>query len=211
MPGHTVEVAAGAITLVGTGGCAVALAALHLLPTGMSPLSNAVSQYGITAYKTGYRIQTIAMGIAALAAAVGLSDAKLHGEELTVVLLVIFGAARLAISWSPMDDPNGPRTETGRRHGLLALAAFGAATIAALRLPSVLSAAHRWSGARGAITGIAIEMLVSLIAMGVVRLAMGVVRRSPQAHRYFGLVERAFYVGAIAFLVVVGVELLRAR
>lgn len=30
---------------------------LHLLPTGLSPVRNAVSQYGITRYRQGYRIE----------------------------------------------------------------------------------------------------------------------------------------------------------
>jgi hypothetical protein len=48
------------------------LVALHFLPTGMSPLRNAVSQYGITAYRTGYQAQTIAYALAGAGAAFGV-------------------------------------------------------------------------------------------------------------------------------------------
>jgi hypothetical protein len=165
---------------------------------------NPVSQYGITRYRVGYRIQTIAMGIAAIAAAIGVSELDIGGSSLVVVLLVIFGAARLAISWFPMDAPGVTRTETGHRHGLLALVAFGGATLAALRLGTDLDRSNVWTSARGVIVGLGIAMLVSLISMGAVQ-------HSESMRRYFGLVERAFYIGAIGFLAVVATQLLRAH
>jgi hypothetical protein len=163
-----------------------------------------VSQYGITSYRLGYRVQTIAMGIAAIAAAIGISKLSIRGGPLVVVLLVIFGAARLAISWFPMDVPGAARTEPGRRHGVLALAAFGGATLAALRLGTDLSGSNLWVQARGPIAGLGIAMLVSLISMGATR-------RSESMRHYFGLVERAFYAGTIGFLFVVAIELVRTR
>jgi len=182
----------------------VALIVLHMLPTGLSPLTNAVSQYGVTSYRVGYRIQTIAMGIAAVAAAIGISELGVSGAPVVVGLLAIFGAARLTISWFPMDVPGTARSESGRRHGVLALAAFGGATLAALRLGTDLGGSHVWMHARGPIDGLGIAMLVCL-------LSMGTARRSESMRRYFGLVERAFYTGTIAFLFVVAIELVRTR
>ncbi|MFZ2057039.1 MAG: DUF998 domain-containing protein [Acidimicrobiales bacterium] len=194
----------GSIAIAGTASCLLTLVLLHVLPTGLSPLTNPVSQYGITSYRLGYRIQTIAMGIAAIAAAIGISKLSIRGGPLVVVLLVIFGAARLAISWFPMDVPGAARTESGRRHGVLALAAFGGATLAALRLGTDLSGSNLWVQARGPIAGLGIAMLVSLISMGAAR-------RSESMRHYFGLVERAFYAGTIGFLFVVAIELVRTR
>jgi hypothetical protein len=203
--GHSgVFTTTGAIAIAGTASCLIALVVLHLLPTGLSPLTNAVSQYGISPYRLGYRIQTISMGIAAIAAAIGVSELHLGGGALVVVLFAIFGVARLAISWFPMDVPGTERTDTGRRHGVLAILAFGGAMLAALRLGSDLGGTDLWVHARGPIIGLGAVMLVSLIAMGPVR-------RSESGRRYFGLVERAFYAGAIAFLFVVAVELIRTR
>lgn len=182
----------------------MALVVLHLLPTGLSPLTNAVSQYGISQYRVGYRVQTIAMGIAAIAAAIGVSKLAISGGGFVVALLVIFGAARLAISWYPMDTPGTARTETGSRHGALAIAAFGGATFAALRLGSDLGHSTAWAPARGTIVGLGIAMLVCLIAMPITR-------RNESIRRYFGLVERAFYAATIGFLLVVAVELIRTR
>ena len=141
---------------------------------------------------------------AAIAAAIGISKLSIGGGPLVVVLLVIFGAARLAISWFPMDVPGTVRTESGRRHGVLALAAFGGATLAALRLGTDIGRSNAWVHARGAIVGLGIAMLVSLISMGAAR-------RSESMHHYFGIVERAFYAGTIGFLFVVAFELVGTR
>ena len=194
----------GSIAIAGTASCLLTLVVLHVLPTGLSPLTNPVSQYGITSYRLGYRVQTIAMGIAAIAAAIGISKLSIRGGPLVVVLLVIFGAARLAISWFPMDVPGAARTEPGRRHGVRALAAVGGATLAALRLGTDLSGSNVWVQARWPIAGLGIAMLVSL-------LSMGATRRSESMRHYFGLVERAFYAGTIGFLFVVAIELVRTR
>jgi hypothetical protein len=194
----------GSIALAGTTSCLLTLIVLHVLPTGLSPLTNPVSQYGITSYRLGYRVQTIAMGIAAIAAATGISKLGIRGGSLVAVLLAIFGAARLAISWFPMDVPGAARTESGRRHGLLALAAFGGATLAALRLGADISGSNVWVHARGPIAGLGIKMLVCLISMGAAR-------RSETMRHYFGLVERAFYAGTIGFLFVVAIDLVRTR
>jgi len=194
----------GWITIAGTASCLVALVVLHLLPTGLSPVANVVSQYGITSYRLGYRVQSIAMGTAAISAAIGICKLSIGGGPLVAVLLVLFGAARLAVSWFPMDAPGSARTETGRRHGLLALAAFGGATLAALRLGADLGTSHAWVHERGPIVGLGIAMLVSLISMGVTR-------RSEAMRHYLGLVERAFYAGAIGFLSVVAFGLVGTR
>jgi hypothetical protein len=42
-------------------------------------------------------------------------------------------------------------------------------------------------------------------------LGMGALRRSATARNYFGLVERAFYVAALALLAVVGARLTAAH
>ena len=138
MTSSAVYTVTGSIAIAGTALCLVTLVVLHFLPTGLSPLTNPVSQYGITPYRLGYRIQTIAMGIAAVASAIGISELNISGGPLVVFLLVIFGAARLAISWFPMDVPGEARTETGRRHGLLALAAFGGELRLVLKLEQKL-------------------------------------------------------------------------
>jgi hypothetical protein len=188
---------AGAVALVALAVTLASLAWLHLEPTGLSPLRNAVSQYGITPFKTGYRVATIAFAVAGAALALGLHHAfGGHGQMVAVlVALIVFTLARAAISWFPMDAPGAPRSSTGQTHGLLAIAAFGGATYAAFRLGNVLSSGARWHDLAGVSTAFAVAMLVCL-------LAMGLARHAPAVRAHFGVVERCFYLLAIAWFAV---------
>jgi hypothetical protein len=177
-----------------------ALVVLHLLPTGLSPVRNAVSQYGITAYRLGYRVQTLAYAVAGAAVAVALS-ATSHPATSVVALCAVFAAARAALSWFPMDTPGATPTVTGRRHGLLAILAFCAITAAAVRLGRQGSGSVLSGAATAASAVVGALMIASL-------LGMVVSRRTTPPGRYFGAVERAFYVLVTVWLVVVPIVLL---
>ena len=202
MPASAELTTAGALAIAGTSVSVASLVVLHLVPTGLSPITNPVSQYGITPYRVWYRVQTIGMGVAALACGVGVSKLALGGS-LVVALFVVMGVSRLLISWFPMDHPGGELTQTGRRHGLLAIAAFVSAASAGIRLGSQLQRAHVWPGGGDALVAIGVVMTVALIGMAAMRT--GGTRRS------FGLIERMFYLGAISMLLVVGSELVRSH
>lgn len=189
---------AGVIALVALAATVGSLGYLHVEPTGLSPLRNAVSQYGITPFKTGYRAATIAFAAAGLALAAAVSQALPRQGSATIALLIVFAAARAAISWFPMDHPGTPRTQTGTVHGLLAIAAFGSATAAAFRLASALSQQSTWHALAGTSRALGWLMLACLIAMMLTR-------RSPAARRWFGAIERGFYVSAIAWFAVFAV------
>jgi len=190
---------AGVIALLALAGVVASLAYLHLAPTGLSPVHNAVSQYGITAFRAGYRAATIAFALAGLALAAGLASAiSGHGRVQVVALLVIFAVARALISWFPMDAPGAQRTSSGRAHGWLAIAAFGAATLAALRLGTVLSRAARWHSFAPVSVALGWLMVALLVAMALARSV-------PAVRDRFGAVERAFYLAAIAWFAVFGV------
>jgi hypothetical protein len=189
------QVASTALLVAGLAVGLAALVTLHVLPTGLSPLHNAVSQYGITSYRTGYRVQTIAYAVAGLGAALGVTT--LPGSAgLLVALCAVFAASRAAISWFPMDPPGGERTTTGRRHGLLAIAAFAAAAAAAQRLTGVLHRDDIHPDVATVSNVLAVLMLIAFLGMMLTRLSRG---------HYFGLVERGFYVLMTAWLVTVAV------
>ena len=77
-----IALAGGWLDLAGLTAAVVSLTYLHLAPTGLSPLRNAVSQFGITEYRAGYRAATVALAVAGLGAAIGL-DKSLH--ELSLI------------------------------------------------------------------------------------------------------------------------------
>lgn len=184
-----VLIAAGLAT--GLGG----LVALHLAPTGLSAIRNAVSQYGITSYRSGYRIQTIGYAVAGLGAAIGIFT--LPGAAAGPAgLCLIFAAARALISWFPMDAPGAERTATGRGHGVLAAAAFVCAGLAAWQLARLL----RHDGLHPAIATIS---AVLAAVMAITLLAMVTSRRAGIGR--FGLIERGFYLTMTAWLATVAV------
>ncbi|HWC35119.1 MAG TPA: DUF998 domain-containing protein [Mycobacteriales bacterium] len=188
----------GAATIAAVGAGISALVVLHRLPTGLSPVRDAVSHYGITPYRLGYRIQTLAYAAAGATAAVGIGIAAPGKPTATVACCAVFAASRALISWFPMDQPGTPHTTTGRRHGLLALAAFAAAMLAAFHLGRQLDRAHVCHVI--AATSIDLGWLMVATLVGMVTVArVG----------WFGLVERLFYLGMTAWLVVAGVLLLR--
>jgi Protein of unknown function (DUF998) len=194
--GPAVIVAAGAVALAALAAVVASLTYLHLEPTGLSPVRNAVSQYGISRYKAGYRAATIAFAVAGLALATGLHrELSGHGAKLVVLLLVLFAAARAAISWFPMDAPGAERTSTGSMHGVLAIVAFGGVTAAAFRLGSVLSNSVHWHSLGPVSIGIGSAMIACL-------LGMMLARSVPWIRARFGAIERGFYAAAIAWFAV---------
>ena len=190
-----------AATAVGVG----ALVVLHLLPTGLSPMRNAVSQYGITRYRLGYRVQTIAFAVAGAAAAIGLAEAAPGRARAVIALVVVFAFARLVISWFPMDEPGGERTNHGTMHGLIAIVTFIAIAAAAGRLGAVAKQVPGWATLATVSSVIAWLMVASLIAMMVVRRGARVTHSTPN---YFGAVERVFYLALVAWFVLVAVGLI---
>lgn len=179
------HVAAG-LALAFTAASVACLVYLHLAPTGYSPARNAVSEYGVGRYALWYRLQAALMGVAAACLAVALRDPKR-----VVTLLAVFAVARVLIGWFPTDLMGATeRTEHGRVHLLLAAVAFISISWAASTLPSSQHG-EPWLGK----------------AMVVLALAMVLSRRGA-LRQWFGLIERAFYVAAIAWLVLVSVRLL---
>ena len=157
-----------------------ALVTLHLLPTGLPPLQHAVSEYGISRYRAGYRVLTVALGVAGVAAAA--LTAAAGARRAVVMLLALFAASRLAISWVPMDPRGTPRSSRGTGHYVLAFVAFVSAAVAAGRLQgdgSVFSVA----------TALFIAGFVGMFA----------------ARPWFGAAERLVYAGIFVLLVAVAV------
>jgi hypothetical protein len=167
-------------------------------------MHNAVSQYGITRSRLGYRVQTIAFAVAGAAAAVGLAEAAPGRARALIALIIVFALARLVISWFPMDEPGAEPTGHGRMHGVLAVVTFLAIADAARRLGAVATQVPGWTTLASVSTAIAWLMLASLVAMVVVGRRARVNRASPS---YFGAAERALYLAIVVWLVLVGVGL----
>jgi len=99
------------VTAVAIAAQALALIALHLLPTGYDPWTDAVSDYGIGRYRGLFLDAGPGGAVACVALAVALGDAKPSMPTEAIVLLVIGGLARLLIPVFPADQ-NGSRWQT---------------------------------------------------------------------------------------------------
>lgn len=180
------------------GGGAVALLALivvHALPTGLDPRRDPVSQYGITRFRAWYWTAAAGASLAGLGGALFFVAGRSAIALVTVVLLLVFAAARAMIGFFPMDAPGDPRTGTGRTHNLLATAAFAPVTAAAFTGAGALHDAgfadySLWSTLCGA-----------LMAVGTVGLIIAARRPSLAI---FGLVERLIYVGFLVWFGLLG-------
>lgn len=182
------------LMLVGAAVTLIALVIVHLRPTGLNPMRDPVSQYGITAYRAWYWTAAGGAALAGVGAALFFSTIGTVIAQITVVLLVVFFVARALIGFFPMDEPEGERTRTGRIHNLLATAAFASVTAAAFTGAGALhdgglAGASAWSTVLGV-----------LMAVGAVGLLVG--RR---VRGIFGIAERLIYAGFILWFVMLGV------
>ncbi|MDN3494898.1 DUF998 domain-containing protein [Planococcus sp. APC 4015] len=188
--------AAAVLLLVGTGITLVSLIVVHLLPTGLNPLRDPVSQYGITRYRGWYWSAAAGAALAGVGGAVFFAPTSSTIAIVTVVLLVMFAVARALIGFFPMDAPERAATRAGRLHNLLATAAFASVTAAAFTGAGALrdagfADASVWSTVCGAI-----------MALGTVGLILAT-RAGLRA--FFGLAERLIYVGFLAWFVLLAV------
>ena len=193
------------IDLAGTGVALVAMLVLHALPTGLSALHDPVSQYGITTYRLGYRVLTVALGVAGLACAAAIAVSGLpRGRAGTVGLLVVFGLSRLVISWVPMDPPGQPRSSRGAAHVALAVTAFLTVTVAADRMQRIAGSGHL-AGVGGAY-GVAMGAAFWLLVVGLAGLFL--TGRASSRRRFSGACERLVYAGIYLLLAATGILLI---
>lgn len=112
---------AAALSLAGTAGCCACLVYLHLAPTGLSPVRDAVSAYGVGGYARWYQAQAMCAGLAGILLAVALRQ-----RAGVAALLVVFGLARFAITQFSLETP--------RAHVRLAALAFATVAGAGIHL-----------------------------------------------------------------------------
>jgi Protein of unknown function (DUF998) len=187
--------AAGAAALVAI--AAILVIALHVLPTGLDPTRNPVSQYGRTAFARLYRAQVIVSGAGSLLLLLALLSAGVQ-RPLPLVALA-YGLARVAIAWNPMDLPGEAPTPAGRNHGLLAVVAFAGLAAASVPISDTLD--------RVATIGLSGVLAPVAIAVPVTAVLMVGSTWSPELRRRFGTFERLFYAAAFAWLFLAAVSL----
>src|SRR4051794_12426145 len=196
---------ASQVLAIGSVACVLAaalvLVRLHLLPTGLDPQRDAVSDYGTTRYHLYYRAMVVLLGAGA-ALLTAVLDRDGHAGGLGLFFLSVFAAARIAIAFFMTDPPGRPATTEGRVHLVLAAIAFTAIAFGAADITSSLLDAPTWSG------GVAGPLRFEARAVAVTAVLTGLARVAPAARaRAFGMVERLLYVAMLAWLLTVGLHL----
>lgn len=189
---------AAILVLTGAIAALASLVALHVAPTGLSPVRNPVSEYALTRFRAGYVVAALTAAVAGAGAAFLL--APLAGSTPAVVLLIVFAVSRALIPLVPMDAPGAARTRRGRAHNLLAVAAFATVTAAAFLAAGPLADA----GYAALSTASTVAGIVMAAGSAGVLFALA----SAPARAIFGFVERLIYVGLLGWFIALGVGVL---
>jgi hypothetical protein len=183
-----VSVALAALTCILA--ASLALVRLHLTPTGLDPVRDAVSDYGTTPFHMLYRAQAVLVGVAAILVAARLGD---RTDATGLGWLSAFGATRIAIAAFMTDRPRTPATTAGRLHAALAVAAFTTIAVAGTTV--------RWSAMPAILDGLG----TAIAAAAVLTLVTAAL---PPLRRVFGAAERLLYLTFLAWLAIAAAGLL---
>jgi len=166
-----------------------AFAILHVVPTGLSFITNAVSQYGISRLRSLSR-DDIALGLAGVASAIGVAH-ELHGPPLAQSRCSS-SSESLASSLAVPDGRtwSGPDTDRSRARADRArdLHCSNDCSVSPLDLSA---AKWQWQSVRDLVGSLSWFLLVSAVAIVLSR-------RANMLRAYFGAIERFFYLGVFA-------------
>lgn len=176
--------------------------ALHVVPSGYSPIRHAVSDYAVgpTRRLSTAMTWTTVITWLSLAAAISASLPTWSYRNTATMLLLVLAAIFAILPFVPTDVEGEKRTTRGIMHYVLAIAWFAIAYSLTGDM-SRYAAAH-WGGTAGSVaTALHWAALISLIAL----IAALVV---PGLRKFFGLAERIFIAAISVFYLLTAVGLL---
>jgi hypothetical protein len=166
-----------------------AFAVVSASPTGLSPISDATSEWGLGAYTWCFRWFEVALAVAGVTA-IGLAQAPTRRRLITVqVALGCFTFGRALVGWVPMDAPGAPTTTRGLVHWGLGTLSFGSVIV--IGFVGALSFVGTRHGHRFAVLS---RVCGALAALGL--LVDAASTRVSALDQVFGLFERMIYLGA---------------
>ena len=186
---------AGAATV----SAALALVVLEVSPTGLSSLSNAVSQWALTPYIWGYRWFVLSLAAAGVALAVSIAATHRKKSSGVVISLGLFAFGRSFVGWVNMDAPGAVATVRGDVHWVLGFISFISGIVAMFLTARLLRAGRR----RSALSVFCLVIGWIALASLVLFLVAGAVSGD------LGLFERCFYVSVLVWMATMVVAILR--
>jgi hypothetical protein len=180
-------------------GSFISLLVVHFLDTEVNPITDPVSDYGARGHAWFYRIAAIWLGFAGLLTAVMVGDAMFPKPTLTILSLLVFAAARWAITIFPTDLEGEEETSAGRSHLVLAIAAFASIAIAATAFAISTNNDPFWHAQHSILVLLAGFVTLIAVSTGIVR-ALG--------YGPFGMIERLLYLAMFSWFSAVALMLL---
>jgi len=160
-----------ALIAIGGGLCfTIALLALHVLPTGINPVTQLISDYANGSFAYLQALAFIAWGIGWFALAVGLHEVIRSGRA--VFAQVLFGIGALAISVNaiiPCDPGCANTTAAGMLHSVLAFPFFFGVLGGILLLDKPFKQDPRWQSFQPMSFIVSVVLVVAVIAFFVIR------------------------------------------
>jgi hypothetical protein len=189
------------VAAVGMAGYLCVFVALHVLPTGYSPIGHAVSDYGVGRYAKLFRVAGVlsTVGILCLAIALTVEPGTPTVSVFELVCLYVIPLFRIAILRFPTDLEGQRLTRSGRLHYLFAILAFAATYSAVAGMTPELGAVEPWDSIHGLLHVLQLIAMVSLILL--------VIAMIPRLRRVFGLFERLFLTSTNLWLLLVAAYL----
>ena len=178
-------------------GTFVSLLCAHLVDRGVSPIRDAVSDFGAREHPWFYRVAAIWLGLAGLLTAVLLGDAVFPKPTITILSLLVFAAARWAITIFPTDLEGEEETSVGRAHVVLAVVAFTALPVAAIAFAFTTAALDPFWKPHG--------FLFTVVAGTMVGAALATAASRVNRSDRFGLNERLLYLTMFAWFALVAI------
>lgn len=125
-PRRTGQRALAFVGVAGTAYFALTVAALHFEPTGYSPVTQTVSDYGVGAFSVAMALGFFAggIGMAALALVLRSASAGRRGLRVGSTLLLVAGVVLFLVGLFPTDIEGAPATAHGTAHNVLSLIVF---------------------------------------------------------------------------------------
>lgn len=189
------------VSVAGTSVYLAVFVALHRLPTGYSPIRNAVSDYGVGRYRRWFTagLWASSLGVLALAVGLGIGLGSPPMAEHDLVFLGLITLARVGMSVFPTNIEGQRFTRTAALHYVFAIAAFTFTYLAISHLTTQLKPITPWHS---------VERPLSWLAWLVIPALAGVVITMLRPlRRIFGLFERIFLVTTNVWFLTVAVLL----
>lgn len=164
------------------------LAWLHVATTGLSPLRDPISRYGLSHYATLYRWHLATFVVSGAGAALIVAQHFGYSRTFTACC-ALFMVSCVLVGTFPMDHRGAPRTRSGALHIAGAVLMFAAVFGALLTL-------RQLAGAKATVVATVDEWL---LVVGIV----GMIASKLAQSKWFGLIERLAAAGISGWLIAV--------